>query len=113
MNNSSSLRTTETKTDKVCDESVVCSESECTAKEILRRFARGDYQSVLAVWPAVMCSDCVPGGAALAQIIESMQQVGRDVQVIAGDVRRALKQNVGLRGDAESLCHMVEDLRYR
>merc|ERR1719420_1295380 len=75
MNSSSSARTTEIKTDKVCHESEMSSESECTAKEILRRFARGDYQSVLAFWPAVMCSDCVPGGAALAQIIESMQQV--------------------------------------
>merc|ERR1719171_3074859 len=110
MNSFSSLRTIVTKTDKVCDENAVFSESECTSKKILRRFARGDYQGVLALWPAVMCSDCVPGGAAFAQIIESMQHFGMDVQVIAGDVRRALKQNTGLCRDTEGLCHLVEEL---
>merc|ERR1719321_2346571 len=113
MNNSSSLRTTETKTDKVCDESVVCSESECTAKEILRRFARGDYRGVLAMWPAVMCSDCVPGGDALSLIVESMQKLGMDAHSIAGDIRQALKQNAGLCRDADCLCQLAEDLRNR
>lgn len=113
MNSFSSLRTTESKIDKVCDASVECAESECTTKEILRRFARCDFQGVLALWPAVMCADWVPEGAAFAQIIESMQQVGMEAQAIAAEVQRALKQNLGLRGDTEGLCHMVEELRHR
>lgn len=113
MNSFSSLRTIVSMTDKVCDESVAFTESEVTSKEILRRFARGDYQGVLALWPAVMCSDCVPGGAAFAQIVESMQQVGMQIQAIADDVRRALKQNASLCRDVEGLCHLVEELRHR
>jgi hypothetical protein len=112
MNSFSSLRTTESKIDKVCD-TRECTESECTTKEILRRFARGEYQGVLALWPAVVCTDWVPEAAAFAQIIESMQQVGMEVQVIADKVRQALKQNMGLRADTEGLCHLVEELRHR
>jgi len=113
MSSFSSMRATDTKNAKVCNENMVVTESECTSKEIQRRFERGDYRGVLALWPAVMCSDCVPTGAAFAQIIESMQQLGIHMQTIAGDVHRALKHNSGLCGDAEGLCHLVEDLRHR
>merc|ERR1719191_1870170 len=92
MSSSSSFRATHTKVDKVCDESTVFNESECMSKEILRRFARNDYQGVLALWPGIVSSDCVLGGAAFAQIIESMQQLGMEACVIAADVQRALKQ---------------------
>jgi hypothetical protein len=107
----SSLRSAEDKRTQA-KESVV-TELEFSSQEVLRRFERGDYQGVVALWPAVMCSGCVPSGAALSQIIESMQRLGMQVQVIAGDIRRALKQNTGLCEDAEGLCHLLEDLRRR
>jgi len=100
-------------TKKVIDESAEPTASECTSQEILRRFARSDYQGVLALWPAVMCSDSAPGGAAFSQIVESMQHLGMDAHSIACEVQRALKQNKGLRGDVDCLCQLVEDLSTR
>merc|ERR1719265_1973667 len=94
---------------KVCESVVV----PCTSTQIEHRFKKGDHEGVVALWPAVMCSDCVPGGAALSQVIESMQQLGVQVQIIAGDIRRALKQNTGFAEDIEGLCQMVDDLRRR
>lgn len=107
-----SLRSADDKSAKVC-ESVVVNESQCTSQEILRRFKGGDYQGVVSLWPAIVCSDCVPGGPALSQIVESMQQVGIQVQTIASDIRRALKQNAGLAADIDGLCDLVENLRLK
>jgi len=113
MHSFSALCTGETKNIKISDDSSVVTESECTSQEVLRRFERGDYRGVIAIWPAVMCSDCVPSSDALSHIIESMQKLGIEVHSIAEDVRRALKQNSGLCGDADCLCQLAEDLRNR
>merc|ERR1719313_2433360 len=110
MMHSSWLCTGVDKSEKL-SESIVVTASQCTREEIQRCFEKGDYQSIVAKWHAVMCSGCVPGGVTLSQMIESMQRVGMQAQTIAGDVRRALKQNAGLCADVDSLCHLLQDLR--
>lgn len=107
-----SLQTANEKSAKVCESDVI-SKAQCTSQEISHRFERSDYQGVVALWPAVMCSGCLPGGAALSQIIESMEKLGMQVQTIAGDIRRALKQNAGLCADVEGLCNVVDSLKFR